>query len=234
VRTAAISKSVADELLAAEVHPGRVVTIASAVDPKDQRPHRPRAAVRDELGARPDDFVVLALGALVRRKGFDLLLAAARKIQRRPLVWIAGEGPERDELERLIGGLAGRARLLGRRDDVPDLLDAADVVAVPSRAEGLGVAALEAMAAGRPVVAARVGGLAEVVVDERNGLLVPPEDPSALAAAIQRLEGDPALRARLGAAGLGRLSEGYLASQMVAAYEKLYREVLELHGRAGA
>jgi glycosyltransferase involved in cell wall biosynthesis len=184
--------------------------------------------VRDELGARPDEVVVLALGALVRRKGFDLLLEALRRIQRRPLVWIAGEGPERAALERQIGGLAGRARLLGRREDVPDLLGAIDLVAMPSRAEGLGVAALEAMAAGRALVAARVGGLAELVVDGRTALLVPPEDPGALAEAIKRLAEDAGLCARLGAAGPGRVAEGHLASQMVAAYRELYRQVLEL------
>jgi glycosyltransferase involved in cell wall biosynthesis len=184
--------------------------------------------VRDELGARPDEIVVLALGALVRRKGYDLLLEALRRIQRRPLVWIAGEGPERAALERQIGELGGRARLLGRREDVPDLLGAVDIVALPSRAEGLGVAALEAMAAGRALVAARVGGLAELVADGRTGLVVPPEDPAALAGALKHLAEDADLRARLGAAGPARVAEGHLASQMVAAYRELYQQVLEL------
>lgn len=83
------------------------------------------------------------------------------------------------------------------------------------------------MAARRPVVASRVGGLADAVVDGRTGLLVEPEDPEGLARAIARLVADADLRRRLGEAGPGRVAEGFLASQMVAAYEKLYRIVLE-------
>jgi glycosyltransferase involved in cell wall biosynthesis len=98
---------------------------------------------------------------------------------------------------------------------------------MPSRAEGLGVAALEAMAAGRAVVASRVGGLGEAVVHERTGLLVPPDDAPALAAALLALVEDADLRARYSAAGPGRVAEGFLAEQMVDAYEALYREVLE-------
>jgi len=102
-------------------------------------------------------------------------------------------------------------------------LAAADVVALPSRQEGLGVAALEAMAAGRPVVASRVGGLAEAIVPEETGLLVPPGDPMALATALARLARDPGLRARLGAAGrervLGRYTAARMAEGTLACYE---------------
>jgi len=93
-------------------------------------------------------------------------------------------------------------------------LAAADVVALPSLQEGLGVAALEAMAAGRPVVASRVGGLTEAVVHEETGLLVPPGDPTALATALVRLARDPGLRARLGAAGRARVLARYTAARM--------------------
>ena len=144
------------------------------------------------------------------------------------MLWIAGEGADRESLERISRrlGLADRVRFLGRRTDSPDLLAACDVFVLPSRREGLGVASLEAMAAARPVVASRVGGLAEAVVHERTGLLVPPGDPRALGEALIRLLRDDALRERLGAAGPDRIAEGFAAEQMIEAYEKLYLEVL--------
>jgi glycosyltransferase involved in cell wall biosynthesis len=106
------------------------------------------------------------------------------------------------------------------------LLHACDVFALASHAEGLGVAALEAMAAGRAVVASRVGGLAQAVVEGRTGLCVEPGDVTGFASALERLARDPGLRARLGAEGPARVSEGFEVEQMVAAYERLYREVL--------
>jgi glycosyltransferase involved in cell wall biosynthesis len=141
---------------------------------------------------------------------------------------IAGDGPARGELEAAAraAGLGERARFLGARDDKARLLAACDVFCLPSRHEGLGVAALEAMAAGRAVVATRVGGLGEAVVDGRTGLLVPPDDPLALAEALARVLGDRELRERLGRAGPERIGEGFRAEQMVAAYEELYRAVL--------
>jgi glycosyltransferase involved in cell wall biosynthesis len=103
-------------------------------------------------------------------------------------------------------------------------LAAADVVALPSLQEGLGVAALEAMAAGRPVVGSRVGGLAEAVIHERTGLLVLPGDPHALALALARVARDAALRARLGAAGRAHVLERYTLARMaegtLACYER--------------
>jgi glycosyltransferase involved in cell wall biosynthesis len=108
---------------------------------------------------------------------------------------------------------------------MPDLLEACDVFVLPSRLEGLGVAALEAMARSRPVIASAVGGLAETVVAEETGLLVAPGDAAQLAAALARLIADPALARRLGAAGAARVTEHFLARKMVAAYESLYREI---------
>src|SRR5206468_4171447 len=126
-----------------------------------------------------------------------------------------GDGGEAAALARTATPLgAGVVELVGFRRDVAACLAAADIVALPSLREGLGVAALEAMAAGRPVVASRVGGLAEAVVHAETGLLVPPGDPTALAAALARLAGDPELRARLGAAGRERVLARYTAARM--------------------
>jgi glycosyltransferase involved in cell wall biosynthesis len=118
-------------------------------------------------------------------------------------------------------------RFLGRRSDTADLLGACDVLAVPSRHEGLGVAALEAMGAGRAVVASAVGGLAGAVVHGRTGLLVPPDDPQALARALGQVLGDDALRAALGREGMRRVAEAFSPEQMVDSYVRLYDKVLD-------
>ncbi len=227
----AISAGVADRLAAAGVPPERTLVIYSAVDPDALQPAVDRGVTRADLDTPSEAVVVLALAALIPRKGLDVLLEAVARVSEHgvsPQVWIAGEGPERAALEEQTRrrGLGNRVRFLGERRDVADLLAACDVVVMPSRREGLGVAALEAMAAGRPVIASAVGGLREVVVDGRTGLLVPPDDPVALAAALARMIHDDGLRMRLGAAGPARIEEGFSAAQMVAAYNQIYRMVL--------
>lgn len=155
---------------------------------------------------------VLAIGRRVRQKGFDVLV---RALPDDMTLDIAGEGPERTEHPRV--------RWLGRREDIPALLAAADILAVPSRWEGFGLAAAEGLAAGIAVVASAVDGLAEVVGDA--GLLVPPDDPVALRAALERLRDDAALRGALGAAGRSRAEARFDVRAMVARYEEIYREL---------
>lgn len=232
-RAVAISPAVARRLEDGGVERAQVVTIPSAVDPRALVPARARATVRAELGLGESDFAVLTLAALVERKGVDLLIRALAALPPSPRaararLFVAGEGAERGRLEALARelGVADDVRFLGARADKAELLGACDVFALASRLEGLGVAALEAMAAARPVVASRVGGLGEAVVDGRTGILVEPEDVAGLAAALARLRDDPDLCERLGAAGPARIAEGYLPEQMVGAYERLYREVL--------
>jgi glycosyltransferase involved in cell wall biosynthesis len=209
----------------------RVRIIPSAIDPGRLVPCLGRERLRAQEQVASETPLLLTIAALVRRKGLDVLLGALADLAREagaPRLWIAGSGPEREALERRTRslGLEGRVRFLGQREDAADLLAACDVFVLPSRREGLGVAALEAMAAGRPVVATRVGGLGHAVVPGRTGLLVPPDDTAALADAIRQLLHDPELRARLGAEGPRRVAEGFLAGQMVEAYGSLYEEVL--------
>jgi len=232
----AISPAVAAALAAGGVAPTRTVVIPSAVDPRRVEPAASRATVRASLGLDADTPVLLVLAALVRRKGIDVLLRAVARLGDRglrPQVWVAGAGPERGALADLARhlGVADQVAFLGRRDDGANLLAGCDVVVIPSRREGLGVAALEAMAAGRPVVASRVGGLADVVVDGRTGLLVPPDDDAALATALARILEDDEARAAWGRAGPERVGEGFLPSQMVAAYVEVYRTVYDEWGR---
>lgn len=227
----AISPAVAGCLAAGGVPAGRIVTIPDALDEQRLVVRRGREAIRAELGLRPDRLLVLALAQLMHRKGIDVLLRAqAHLADARICTAVAGDGPEAANLQRLAADLqlGEQVRFLGRRGDAGDLLAACDVFCLPSRAEGMGVAALEALGAARPVVATRVGGLGELIVDGSCGLLVPPDDPAALAAALARLRDDPSLRERLAAAGPARVDAGYRPAQYVAKHVALYARVIGL------
>jgi glycosyltransferase involved in cell wall biosynthesis len=150
--------------------------------------------------------IVLGVGRLAAQKGFGTLIAAAGRWKRRPvvpLVIIAGDGPLDAELRHQAGVAGVAVRFLGPRHDVPALLGAADVVVVPSTWEGQPLVVQEALRAGRPLVATRVGGMADLT-GEDGAVLVPPGDPGALAAAVTRILDDPEAAARLAAAARGR------------------------------
>lgn len=222
----AISRGVREALLAAGVPAERIRLVPSGVDPEALlAPPGARETLRAAWGVTDDQVVVLAVGALVRRKGHDLLLEAAARLQgaARLRVVLCGDGPEAGALRERAARLRLPVVLAGFRGDVAACLAAADIVAMPSRREGLGVAALEAMAAGKPLIATRVGGLAEVVRQEETGFLVPPEDVPALAAALGRLLADPELRGRLGAAGRDRVRAEYTADRMAAGTVACYQ-----------
>ncbi|MGH7255618.1 MAG: glycosyltransferase, partial [Nitrospirales bacterium] len=138
-----------------------------------------------------------------------------------------GTGPLRKEYEGLASrlGIASAVHFLGARPDVPDCLGAMDVFVLPSRNEGMGRALVEAMAAGRPVVATRVGGVPAVVEDRRSGLLVPPANPDALAAALDELLRRPAWAKELGAAAREAIGARFGHEAMVRAVEAVYDQV---------
>jgi glycosyltransferase involved in cell wall biosynthesis len=214
----AIAEGVRVALLRAGVHAERIRVVPSGIDPsRFPAPAEAGSAVRREWGIGGEDVLVLVPGVLERRKGHAVLLAAAAGLVAvAPALRYAfcGEGAARTALEHAAAPLGARVRFAGFRRDMPACLAAADVVAMPSLQEGLGVAALEAMAAGRAVVASRVGGLAEAVAHEETGILVPPGDAIALGAALVRLAREPALRTRLGAAGRERVLTRYTAARM--------------------
>ena len=165
-------------------------------------------------------FVVGGIGRLTAQKGWDVLARAAPRVREHvpgAAFVVIGEGPERAALERLAGGSVCFA---GARDDAAALLSAFDVLAVPSRYEGLPLAPIEAMHAGIPVVAADVPGLREVVGEA--GLLVAPEAPEALAAALERLAGDEALRTSLGVQARARAGERFSVGRMAAETAAVY------------
>jgi glycosyltransferase involved in cell wall biosynthesis len=227
-RVIAISDGVRRALVAGGVRPDRIRVVPSGIDVAAiAAAAEAGGALRRAWDVGADEILVLAPGGLEPRKGHDVLLRAVAGLVAAGLplrVVIAGEGGERARLEDDARALGGRVRLLGFRDDLPACLAAADVVAMPSRHEGLGVAALEAMAAGRPVVASRVGGLAEVVADAETGLLVPPGDAVALGEALARLVRDAGLRARLGAAGRARVAARYTSAAMAEGTLSCYEE----------
>lgn len=172
--------------------------------------------------ARP---LVVSVGRLRAPKDF---LTLARALAALPAgsfeALIVGDGPDRPALESELRrlGLEDRVRLAGERDDVPDLLASADVFVLSSVSEGLPVSVLEAMAAELPVVASRVGGVPELVADGETGFLVPPRDPQALAAALERLVDDGELRRRLGAVGRVRAETRFGLNAFRRAHLELY------------
>ena len=183
-----------------------------------------RAATRRSLGIPVDAPLLLAVGNLYPVKDHATLLRAAATLPG-VSVAIAGRGEEEEKLRALAAelGLGARLHLLGLRDDVADLHRAADLFVQPSRSEGLPLAILEAMGAGLPVVATRVGGIHEAVIDGRTGRLVPPADPAALAAALRELLDAPERRAAFGRAGTARAEQEFSLRAMTDAYRALYR-----------
>lgn len=184
-------------------------------------------------GARNGGLVIGSVGRLSMEKGLDdLLRAAAQLIQRgSPIrVVLAGDGPERARLVKLAGELGIDSHVEFRGEvshaQVPAVLNELDIFVMPSRAEGFGVAALEAAAIELPVVASRVHGIPDVVSDGVTGLLVPPGDVPALVDAIGRLAADAELRAALGRAGRAFVEQRYHWEDNCAQMERLYRHVL--------
>ena len=177
----------------------------------------------------PDAIVVGSVGWLTPVKGHRVLLEAAALLRRewpRLHVVIVGGGPLRDELEKLARarGIAETVRFLGVRADVPDCLTGMDIYVQPSLNEGMGRALIEAMAAGRPVVASRVGGIPAVVQDRKTGLLVPADDPAALARALDEFLRKPDWAKELGAAARASIGERFSETAMVRAIESVYEQ----------
>ena len=193
-------------------------------------PTRGRAEIRAELGVDEDAPLAVTVGRLTEQKGHATLLDAVPAIlaavPRARFVWV-GRGPLEAQLVRAIDDrdLAGAITLVPTWDDVPSLLAAGDVTVFASRFEGLPLVALEAMAVGRPVVGTRVIGLEEAVLDGITGRLVPPDDPSALAAALIELMTDPARVTTFGDAGRERQRSEFGAARMAAEVAAVYEEV---------
>jgi glycosyltransferase involved in cell wall biosynthesis len=189
------------------------------------------ADVRVELGMPADVPLVGVVGRLTEQKGHVYLLDAfAEVIQALPSAHLlmVGDGELRPALERQAArlGLQGSVTFTGRREDVPRIMMALDVLAMPSLWEGFGLVLLEAMAAGKPVVASRVSAIPEIVADGETGLLVPPKDPVGLARALLILLRHPAQAREMGRRGRQRLEQQFTATCMVEQTRAVYESLI--------
>jgi glycosyltransferase involved in cell wall biosynthesis len=217
-RVVAVSPASADRLTAAGLD--RPVVIRNAVFARP--PVFGRAEVRASLGVPEGTPVALCLARLEPQKRHDVLLDAWAAVGGDAVLWLAGDGSLRADLERRAEALGRRVEFLGTRADVPDLLAAADVTVLTSDWEGLPLAVLESMAAGRPVVATRVGGIGEVLAGG-GGLVVPPGDPAATAEALNTLLFDRARRETVAAEGIRAVERDYDPHTLMKSYDELLR-----------
>ena len=198
----------------------RIQTVYNGVDPSAFPSQLNRKKVREELGIVQGP-VLATIARLTEAKGHQYLLHALPSLLE---TWpqlcclFVGEGELRDQLHRLAVELAVERScwFIGVREDIADVLAAADVVVLPSLSEGFPFVLLEALAMGRPVVASRVNGVPELIEDHKTGLLVPARDSQALTAAIREMLSDPTIASKMGAAGRAVVRERFTVDQMVA------------------
>jgi glycosyltransferase involved in cell wall biosynthesis len=191
------------------------------------------AELRRRLGVREGHLLILSLARLAADKGLEYLIEAAAILQnteRRFQVVIAGDGPVRGLLESRTRnlGIANRVTFLGFREDVDDLLAACDLVVLPSLREGLSIALLEAMAAGKPIIATSIGSHLELASQANIARLVPPANAQSICAAILRLARDPALMAQLGTSARALFESYYTEDRMLSGYRQLYFDLLKM------
>lgn len=189
--------------------------------------------IRQELGISKQARVLTMVGRLNWRKGHTILFEALRQdkeLNENAVLLVIGSG----ELESELRGLASQMGLrhihfVGNQSNVYPWYLTANVVIVPSRVEPFGLVATEAMSCAKPIVATRVGGLQEIILDKKTGLLVPPEDPIALAQAIQKLITNPTLAKKMGEAGRERYESVFTAEAMIHRWERYYLEAIKAH-----
>jgi glycosyltransferase involved in cell wall biosynthesis len=230
----AISNGVANSLAAAGVDRSCITVVPSGVDCERFRPPSAdeRAHARARFGISEREIAIAAIGALEPRKGHRYLIEAVAALAQSGVMlrcFVAGDGSIRADLERQVAEqrCAGRVAILGRIEDSRELLWASDIYAMPSLNEGLGVAALEAMASGLPAIVSATGGLREVVENDVSGILVEPARADEIGAAIARLANSAEIRAKVGAAARVRVEANYSMESMARQTLGLYRAALE-------
>jgi glycosyltransferase involved in cell wall biosynthesis len=215
----AVSQAVANRVV-----DGRARVIYAGLTVPPGKPPAPRHRATSEI-------ILGTAGRLIELKGIEYLLSAAATLRREfPTlrVEIAGAGPHREKLETAVAyfGLEGQVEFLGWVHDLGSVLPRWDVFVMPSLEEGFPIAALDAMAAGLPVVATSVGGVPELIEHGITGWLVPPRDADALASRLRLLLTNPEARLSMGAAGRTRVRDHFSAAQMTKSFHLLYDELL--------
>jgi glycosyltransferase involved in cell wall biosynthesis len=230
-RVITISEGIRQVLLSEGVEPERVVCVHSAVEAAAYAAPCDRSWLSAELDIPPDAPLAAMVAQLIPRKGHLVLLDALPEVlaahpDLRMLLF--GKGPMRTELHEEIRrrGLGASVRLAGFRPDLHRILCCLDLLVHPALMEGLGVALLQAAAAGVPIVASRAGGIPEAVHDGHNGLLIPAGDSAALASAMRRLLSDEPLRRRMGEAGRRIVASQFSVDSMVEGNLRVYRALL--------
>ena len=231
------AEAIRDSLIEEGYDRARIVVIRNGITLSKYGKSEKGAALRRELGLPPSAELVVVFSRLNQMKGIQYFLEAAMTLSGsfpNARFLIVGDGGSRSELEEQACrmGLGQRAVFTGFRKDVPELLSEAAVSVLPSLSEGLSNSLLESMAAGVPVVATRVGGNPEVIEHGVTGLLVPPRDSAALAAAIRRLLEDKDLAASFGQAGIQRVARLFSIERSVRETEHLYQKLLGVTGHA--
>ena len=230
----AVSPQVRDDLVALGVAPPErfvVVRLGIELEERVAAGHDGRAESRRYLGIEPDRFAVGWIGRMTAVKRTDDVLVAFKRLREEGIdavLCMVGDGPDRPELERRAHelGVVRDTLFLGYQEDVAPFYAAFDALVLPSSNEGTPVSAIEALAAGRPVVATRVGGVPDVVQEGRDGFLVDPGATDDLAERLTRLARDPDLRERMGAAGRERVLPRYAVARLIDDVDRLYRSLL--------
>ena len=231
-KVVAISQGVHSALAAGGIPESQMRLITSGVDTARFTPNfDARTRIRSHYNIDAQTPLVLSVGALVERKGHELLLTAARHLKEKGRdirYLICGDGPLRAALESHVHALAleRNVHFTGFCSNVEDFLSAADVFIHVPHHEGLGVAVIEALAAGLPTIASRVGGIPELIEDQKTGLLISPQNVDLLTTALIRLLSSPAFARQLGKAGQEFVRNHFDISLMAQANEALYMEVL--------
>jgi glycosyltransferase involved in cell wall biosynthesis len=221
-RVVVVSDAIGMRLEQAGLRRVDITTIRNAVTPPILKS---RTEARGELGLPHDVPVALCLARMERPKRHDLLLDAWRVLPGEPILLLAGDGSQRSQLEQRARPIRDRVRFLGNRSDVPTLLAAADVTVLISDSEGLPLAILESLAAGRPVVASDVGGVREVL-QTGGGRCVPPGDVEAITAALKEMLHDEAARTQAATIGLTVAREQFNPADMMSRYQQLVRGMI--------
>ena len=234
----AVSPEVRNDLVALGVAPASkfaVVRLGIELDERVGYAEEERQTTRRLLGIPPDVFVVGWIGRMTAVKRTEDIARTLQALVERGVdayLCLVGDGPDRAGLERRMHelGVAKHCLFVGYQEDVARFYDAIDVLLLTSVNEGTPVSVIEALAAGRPVVATRVGGVSDVVRDGVDGFLVEVGDVESLAARLAELAGDPELRARMGNAGRAHVIERYAVERLVDDVDRLYRALLAARG----